>query len=123
MNFPESHPVWMWLYFGVFGSAGAVLFTLIIWNWMKLNRLTAGFQRSAAKWNIVGYMLLFTAQWFACGIGGTPGRLLSSDPANHYYYGAVLAAILAMFFSVPGWICVFIGQRKLLHEILIEYTN
>jgi len=29
MNFPETHPIWMWLYFGVFGSVGAILITLV----------------------------------------------------------------------------------------------
>jgi hypothetical protein len=31
MNLPETHPLWMWLYFGVFGSAGVILITLIVW--------------------------------------------------------------------------------------------
>jgi len=120
MNFPETHPLWMWLYFGTFGSIGAILFTLIVWNWLKVNTLTMGYQRSAAKWSMVGYMFLFIAQWFACGIGGHPGSLLSPDPSKHYYFAAMLAAVLSMLFSVPGWACIFISQRKLLSGLNTE---
>ena len=74
MNFPASHPLWMWLYFGVFGSAGVILFVLIVWNWMKLLKLAKGYLRSAAIWSMIGYMFLFFAAWFACGIGGSPGN-------------------------------------------------
>jgi hypothetical protein len=35
MNFPITHPIWMWLYFGAFGTAGVILFTLVIWYAMK----------------------------------------------------------------------------------------
>jgi hypothetical protein len=104
----------MWLYFGTFGSIGVILFALIVWNWMKFQKMAAGFQRSAAKWNMIGYMFLFFSAWFACGIGGSPGNLLSTDSSSHFLSGATYAAVLAMFFSVPGWLCVLIGQRKLL---------
>ncbi|MCK4429782.1 MAG: hypothetical protein KAW19_00620 [Candidatus Aminicenantes bacterium] len=120
MNFPASHPLWMWLYFGVFGSAGVILFALIVWNWMKLLKLAEGYLRSASKWSMIGYMFLFFAAWFACGIGGSPGNLLSTNPDTHYLTGAIYAAVLAMFFSVPGWLCVLIGQRKLLRGIQTE---
>lgn len=30
MNFPSTHPSWMWFYFGVFGTAGMVMFILAI---------------------------------------------------------------------------------------------
>jgi hypothetical protein len=36
MGFPQSFPLWMWLYSGTFGSAGTVLFTLIVLSWMKM---------------------------------------------------------------------------------------
>ncbi len=117
MSFPASHPVWMWIYFGTIGSIAAVLFTLIVLNWMKIRVMSKGAERSAATWRVWGYTFLFIAQWFACGIGGFPGGLLSKDPNLHYYLGAVLASMLAMFFSAPGWICIFISQRKLLKGI------
>ena len=117
MNFPASHPLWMWLYFGAFGSIGVILFALIVWNWMKFQKTEAGFQRSAAKWTMIGYMFLFFSAWFACGIGGSPGNLLSGDSTTHFLPGATLAAVLAMFFSVPGWLCILIGQRKMLKGV------
>jgi hypothetical protein len=116
MDFPLSHPIWMWLYFGAFGSLGIVLFILTLWSWMKYHAAVKGILRSAARWNAIGYMFLFFAEWFACGIGGPPGNMLSSDLAMHNYFGAVGAASLAMFFSVPGWACILVGQRKLLGE-------
>ncbi|UCE40177.1 MAG: hypothetical protein JSV17_12000 [Candidatus Aminicenantes bacterium] len=120
MNFPASHPLWMWLYFGTFGTIGIILFTLIVWNLMKVLKLADGFQRSAAKWSMIGFMFLFFSAWFACGIGGSPGNLLSTNPDTHYLTGAILAAALAMFFSVPGWLCVLIGQRKMLRALQQE---
>ena len=65
MNFSETHPLWMWLYFGVFGSIGAILITLIAWQWMKLHALAEGYLRSAAKWSMFGYLFLFTSAVFA----------------------------------------------------------
>jgi hypothetical protein len=65
MNFSETHPLWMWLYFGAFGSAGVILVTLIAWHWMKFHALAKGYLRSAAKWNMFGYVFLFAAATFA----------------------------------------------------------
>jgi hypothetical protein len=104
----------MWLYFGTFGSAGAVLFTLVIWYLLKVRTLAKGLLRSVATWNMVGYMFLFFGAWFACGIGGPPGNLLSSNPATHSLDAATGVAVLSMFFSVPGWACVLVGQRKMM---------
>jgi hypothetical protein len=116
-DYTVTHPLWMWLYFGTFGSVGAILFTLIIWHSMKVHALVKGCQRSAARWSMVGYMFLFIAAWFACGIGATPGNLLSPDPAAQNPFLATFEAILSMFFSVPGWACVLVGQRKMLQGI------
>lgn len=65
MSFPATHPLWMWLYFGILGSGGVILITLIAWNWMKYHALAKGYLRSAARWSMVGYMFLFFALWFA----------------------------------------------------------
>jgi len=64
--------------------------------------------RSVALWSAVGYMFLFFAEWFACGIGGPPGNLLSTDIAKHNLFGAVGAASLAMFFGT--WLGMHINQ-------------
>ena len=114
MNLPATHPIWMWLYFGIFGSAGVVLFTLVVWNWLKVHSLAKGALRSAVKWNVIGYMFLFFGAWFACGIGGPPGNLLSPDLTLHNPNYATGGAILSMFFSVPGWTCVLVGMRKMI---------
>jgi hypothetical protein len=114
MNFPLSHPVWMWLYFGSFGTLGIILFTLVIWSWMKYHATVRENLRSVARWTAIGYMFLFFAEWFACGMGGSPGNLLSSDLTKHSFHWAAGLAIAAMFFSVLGWACLFVGQRRLL---------
>ena len=64
MNFSETHPIWMWLYFGTFGSIGAVLITLIAWQWAQFHAISRGYVRSAAKWSMFGYVFLFTAALF-----------------------------------------------------------
>lgn len=107
-------PVWMLVYFGFFGSTGAVLFTLVIWYWMKFHSSARGYMRSAAKWSVFGYAFLFIGAWFACGIGGPPGNMLSSDPVMQNLSSAIRAATLSMFFSVPGWACVLVGMRKMM---------
>lgn len=114
MDLPSSHPLWMWLYFGAFGTADLVLFTLVVWNWMMFNALADGDQRSAAKWNVIGFAFLFVAGWFACGIGGPLGNALSADRAAWWHAAAVKAATLSMLFTVPGWVCLLVGQRKAL---------
>jgi hypothetical protein len=109
-----THPLWMWIYFGAFGSIGAILFTLIIWQLMKLHALAKGYLRSAARWSMIGYAFLFSAAWFACGIGGTPGNLLSPDPATHNPAVATSVAALSIFLAVPGWACLLLAQSRIL---------
>ena len=118
MNFPVTHPIWMWLYFGTFGTLATVLFALVVWTWLKYHALARGHLRSATKWSMVGFMFLFFGAWFACGIGGPPGNMLSSDPTAHNLLAATGAAMLSMFFSVPGWACVLVGQRKMMQVVL-----
>ena len=65
MNLPETHPLWMWLYFGLLGSAGLILITLIVWQCIQFHTLAEGYLRSAAKWNMFGYVFLFAAATFA----------------------------------------------------------
>ncbi|MBU0545838.1 hypothetical protein KKA13_01115 [Patescibacteria group bacterium] len=114
MNFPSSHPDWMWLFFAISAIIGTILFILVIWNWMKVYKLSDGPLRSATKWSAFGYMFLFFGQWFACGIGAPPGNMLSSDIATQSFIHAVVSAALSIFFSIPGWACILISQRKML---------
>jgi hypothetical protein len=116
MTFPLAYPIWMWLYFGTFGTTGIVFFSLTVLAWLKYHATLEGRLRSAAKGSAMGFMFLFFAQWFACGIGGPPGNMLSSDLAAHNPFGALGAASLSMFFSVPGWVCLFAGQYKILQH-------
>jgi hypothetical protein len=109
MTFPD----WVWLYFGAFGTAGAVLFTLVVWSWLKVHTRAGGPLRSAAKWNMIGLMFLFLAAWFACGIGGPPANLLSRDASTHNVEIGYLTAMLSIFLSVPGWACMLVGMRKM----------
>ena len=113
MNFPTTHSAWMWLYFGTFGSMGTVLFILVVWNWMKVHSLAKGLLRSIAIWNVIGYMFLFLGAWFGYGIGGPPGNLLSPDITVHNLNFATGTATFSIFASVPGWICLLVGQRKM----------
>jgi hypothetical protein len=112
-----SFPTWVWLYFGTFGTLGAVLYTLVAWYWMKLQSKASGSLRSAAKWNMVGLMFLFVAAYFACGIGGPPGSLLSPEAASRDIEAAYDSALLAIFFSVPGWACVLVGTLRTLRVL------
>jgi hypothetical protein len=114
MNLPIYFPGWMFLYFAAFGTIALALVALIFWTWMRITRLANGFLRVALKWNIVGYIFMFCASWFACGIGGGPGNLLSTDPSMHNPFLASMSAVSGMFASVVGWTCLLISQLKLL---------
>ena len=118
MNFPSSHPSWMWLYFGMFGTAGIVMFILAMWSVAKLRKNSNQGLGKAIRLNMIGYMFLFISSWSACGIGGPPGNLLSVDSAVHNNLAALGAATMAMFFSVPGLCFVFLGYRLMLKTIL-----
>lgn len=93
-------------------SIGAILFTVLIWQLMKKNAATQGKRWAIIRWLIFGYLFLFSAAWFACGVGGTPGNLLSPDPANHDPDIATNVAMLSIFLSVQSWACLAIGQWK-----------
>jgi hypothetical protein len=110
-----SFPDWVWLFFGSFGTVGAVLFTVVVWYWLRVHASAQGWLRSAAKWNMLGLMFLFMGAYFACGIGGPPGSLLSKDPSIHDLGSAYDSAILSIVLSVPGWACVLMGVRRMLH--------
>jgi hypothetical protein len=114
MNLPAYFPAWMYLYFATFGSIAIVLLVLIFWTWMKSIHLIDGFLRTSLTWNMVGYFFMFCAAWSACGIGAGPGNLLSTDLSMHKPFLAGAAAAMGMFMSVAGWICLLVGQRKLL---------
>ncbi len=97
-----SYPDWMWLYFGGFGTAGSILYTLVVWYWLKIHALAKGSLRSAAKWNIIGFLFLFLGAWFACGMVGPPGNMLSRNPAEYNINLATFLAIISIFLSIPG---------------------
>ena len=123
MNFPSTHPSWMWLYFGVFGTAGIVMFILAMWSVAKLRKNSNQRLGKAIKQNMIGYMFLFISSWSACCIGGPPGNLLSADATVHNQLAALGAASMAMFFSVPGWSFLFLGYRSMLNSLLNEINE
>ena len=65
-------------------------------------------------------MFLFIAAYSACGIGGPPGSLLSPEQSTHDLEAAYDSALLAIFFSVPGWAFVLVGMTKLLQSIKLQ---
>lgn len=110
-----GYPLWQVLYYGAFGVLSAVFFVLTLWTWFTRRSSITGPLRSAVGWSILGYLFLFIAAYMACGIGAPPGgSLLSSDVAFRNFEWATTAAMLSKFFSFPGWVCVFVGMRKLM---------
>jgi hypothetical protein len=114
MNFPTEYPAWMWAYFAVLGSLAILFVTLTFWAWLKTTRLTSGLLKRALRWQVGGYASLFAAVWFACGIGGPPGNLLSPEINFHNTEAATGAALAGMLFSVIGWVLLWIAMRLLL---------
>jgi hypothetical protein len=112
MNYPATHPAWMWLYFGGLSSVGLIVYVAIAWRLTNLYAAGEGRVRSAARWAIFGSTFMFLALWFACGIGGPPGNMLSTDLATHSLEFASNAAVGSAFFSVPAWGCLFVALMK-----------
>jgi hypothetical protein len=74
----------MWLYFGAFGTAGTILFTLVIWYGMKAHNAVEGYISASAKWSMAGYMFLFLASYLVCGCFlqvGIPHYCKTNSPA------------------------------------------
>ena len=109
MNYPATHPVWMWLYFGGLSSVGLIVYVAIAWRLTTVYAAAEGRVRSAARWAMFGSAFMFLALWFACGIGGPPGNMLSSDVATHSLEFATNAALGSAFFSVPAWGCLLVA--------------
>ncbi len=112
MNYPATHPTWMWFYFGGLNSVGLTLYVAVAWQLTKSYAASQGRVRSAARWAMFGSAFMFLALWFACGIGGPPGNMLSTDVATHSLEFATNAAVGATLFSVPAWGCLLVALRK-----------
>ena len=85
---------------------------------VELDEISRALRRlqSAARWSAIGICSILRSMvrmWDR----GPPGNLLSSDLIAHNPFGALGAASLSMFFSIPGWACLFAGQQKLLKEV------
>lgn len=117
MNFPPYFAPWMWAYFAFFGTLAIVFLALTFWTWMKSTRLTKGTLKRALVWNMAGFVALFSGGWFACGIGGPPGNLLSTDPSMQNPTLAGAAAMAGMFFSVVGWVLLWVAMRTMLKAV------
>jgi threonine/homoserine/homoserine lactone efflux protein len=72
--------------------------------------------------NLPAYFFMFCAAWSACGIGAGPGFLLSTDTSMHKPFLAASSAMMGIFMSVIGWICLLVGQRKLLRGLEQKQT-
>ena len=96
------------------------MFILTIWNVAKLRKKTNSRLGKALRQSMIGYMFLFIASWFACGIGGPPGNMLSADASVHNQFGALGAASMAMFLSVPGWYFIFLSYGSMMRSLLME---
>ena len=114
MNLLDSYDSWVPLYFGTLGSLNVLLFVVVIYYWYRSYSLTSSEQKSISLWTMSGCFFLFFAGYFACGIGGQPGFLLSPDESLHNYTYAYRAAMLGMACNVPGWFCMLMAQRKMM---------
>jgi hypothetical protein len=105
----------MWLYFGGLSSVGLVIYCLISWRLTRLYAASTGNLRSAIRFALFGATFMFLALWFACGIGGPPGNMLSADPTAHSFEFALNAALGSTFFSVPAWGCLLAALIRATH--------
>ncbi|MCL5771297.1 MAG: hypothetical protein M1479_03370 [Actinobacteria bacterium] len=114
MNLPATHPIWLWIYFGIMGTVSLILLALILWT--RLVIISKKGKDSAGRMITLGIVLLFCSGWMACGIAGPPGNLLSKDISSHNQIAATWASIASMAFAVIGWICILIGYKLILKK-------
>ena len=91
--------------FGIGGSIILIFFFLLVWLWMRDYEALQNQDKTAAVFQLIGYLFFITASWFLCG-EFAPLRLkafLDRNPPS---------PIEIMVYLVLGWLFFFLSHYK-----------
>ncbi len=100
--------------FGIGGGLIMTLFLITLWFWTKRRPLLEGSARTAADFQLVGYVFFLVAMWYICGLLGPPAYLLNTDKVQQFgsLQGAQAEAVKILIYFILGWLFTFLSQYK-----------
>ena len=100
--------------FGIGGGVVMSLFLITLWFWTKRRPLLEGSARTAADFQLVGYVFFVVALWYLCGLLGPPAYLLNTDKVQQFgsLQGAQAQAVKIFIYFILGWLFTFLSQYK-----------
>ena len=91
--------------FGLGGGLILVFFLAMLWLWARKYATLEGAAKTAANFQLVGYVFLLIAMWFLCGILSMPFmKSLSDLPPS--------SPVAIMVYLVLGWLFLFLSHWK-----------
>jgi len=91
--------------FGIGGGLILAFFLAILWLWARKHATLEGAAKTAADFQLVGYVFLLIAMWFLCGILSMPFmKSLSDLPPS--------SPVAIMVYLVLGWLFLFLSHWK-----------
>ena len=93
------------LFFGIGGSIILIFFFLLVWLWMRDYEALHNQDKTAAVFQLIGYLFFITASWFLCG-EFAPLRLKAFVDRNPP------SPIEIMVYLVLGWLFFFLSHYK-----------
>jgi len=89
--------------FGVGGGLILVFFAGIVWCWAKKYQSLADEDRTAAEYQLIGYLFLMIGMWYLCGsLSWSYMQALREVPAR--------TPISGMVYLTLGWLFLFLGN-------------
>ena len=100
--------------FGIGGVLVMALFLITLWFWAKRRPLLEGSARTAADFQLAGYVFFLVAMWFLCGLLGPPNYLLNTDKVQQFgsLQNAQAEAVKILIYFVLGWLFLFLSHYK-----------
>ena len=101
--------------FGIGGGLILALFLIIVWFWTKRFLLLEGSARTAAGFQLAGYVFFLVAMWYLCGLLGPPVYLLNTDKVQQFgsLRSAHAEAVKILIYFILGWLSLFLSHYKL----------
>ena len=104
--------------FGVLGGLILVLFLVMLWYWGKRRITLEGPAKTAADFQLIGYIFFLVVAWYLCGLLGNP---YAENPGLYFPEKVIEAGSLPQMYAygtkisiylVLGFLFTFPSQRK-----------
>ena len=100
--------------FGIGGTLILLMFTGIVWFWIKERLDLKGASSTAADLRLVGYVFFLVGVWFVCQIASMRFNILAEEPP--------MTPPHVMIFFVLGWFFLFLSHYKSRKQIDSELS-